>query len=108
MMNAITQADICQHLGRAFLASFGLDTSINERQLDVTQRCCSRQKVECLKNKSDLAITNGRELVVIHFGNVFAVELIAARGRSIETTEHVHKRRFTTSAWAHDGDVFVA
>jgi len=29
------------------------------------------QKVERLEHKPDLAIANGRELVVIHFGNVF-------------------------------------
>src|SRR5438093_248781 len=35
-------------------------------------------------------------------------ELIAAGRRRIQTTEHVHQRRFTTPAWADDGDVFVA
>jgi len=29
-------------------------------------------------------------------------------GRGIETTEHVHERRFAAAAWAHDGEVFVA
>src|SRR6266542_4313545 len=102
VMHAIAEADVCQHLRRTFHATFGLDTRINERQLDVAQRCRSREKVERLKHEADLAIANGRELVVIHFGNALAVELIAARSRRIETTEHVHKRGLTTAAWPHD------
>jgi hypothetical protein len=36
-MNSIAQAYICQHLGRACFAPFGIDPGIDERQLDVTQ-----------------------------------------------------------------------
>src|SRR5207244_11933377 len=108
MIKSSTQAAVCQHIRRAYQTTFGLDTRINERQLNVTQRCRSREKVERLKHETDLAIANGRELVVIHFGNAFAVEFIAAGSRRIETTEHVHKRGLTTAAWPHDSDVFVA
>src|SRR5213592_405871 len=57
VMNAIAQADVRQHLRRPFHATFWLDTRINERQLDVAQRCRSRKKVEGLKHETDLAIT---------------------------------------------------
>src|SRR5437016_13366039 len=108
MMDAITQADIRQDLGCACFASLRLDASVNERTLAVTQRCCSWQKVKRLEHETDLAIANSRELVIIHLGNILAVELIAAGRWGIETTEHVHERRFAASARAHDGDVFVA
>ena len=61
-----------------------------------------------MKHETDLAIANGRELVIIHFGNILAVKLITAGSRSIETTKHVHERRLAAAAWAHDGDIFVA
>ena len=61
-----------------------------------------------MKHKTDLAIANGCELVVIHFGDALAVELVAAGSRRIETTKHVHQRRFTAAARSHDSDVFVA
>src|SRR5437763_16441029 len=66
------------------------------------------QKIARSEHKPDLSIANGRQPVVIHFGNVFAVELIAARARGIETTEHIHERRLAAAAWAHDREVFVA
>jgi hypothetical protein len=61
-----------------------------------------------LKYETNLAIANGSKLVVIHLGNVLAIELVAARTRCIKATEHVHERRFTAAAWSHDGKVFVA
>ena len=50
----------------------------------------------------------GSELVVIHLGNVLAIELVAAGCRCIKTTEHIHERRFTAPARPHDGKIFVA
>src|SRR6516225_11731225 len=99
-MNAIAQTDVCQHLHRAFHTTLGFDSGVNERQLDIPQRCRSREKVERLKHETDLAIANGSELVVVHFGNGLAVKLVAARRRRTEATEHVHQRRFTAAAWS--------
>ena len=61
-----------------------------------------------MEYETNLAIANGSELVVVHLGNVFAIELVAAGSRCIKTTEHVHERRLTAPARAHDGEVFVA
>ena len=61
-----------------------------------------------MKHETDLAIANGRELVVIHFGDALAVELVAAGSRRIEATQHVHERRFAAAARPHDSDIFVA
>ena len=91
-MDAIAQANIFQHLRRARFAPFGIDSGIDEWQLDITQRRRSWQKVKRLKHEADFPIANGCELVVVHFRNVLAVELVAARSRGIETTEHVHQR----------------
>src|SRR5947209_19282699 len=107
-MNAIAQAHVCQYLGRAFYTPLGLNARVDERQLHITQGCRSGQKIEGLKHETDLAIANGRKLVVIHFGDVLAIELVAAGGRGIETTEHVHERGFAAAARPHYGDVFVA
>ena len=37
VMNAIAQANIVQRLRRAFLARFGIDAGVNQRQLDIAQ-----------------------------------------------------------------------
>src|SRR5262249_51634749 len=107
-MNTVTKTHVRQYLGRAFYAPLGLDAGIDERQLDITQGCRSREKIESLKDETDLAIANGRKLVVIHFGDVFPVKLVSAGSRSIEATKHVHERGFAAAARPHYGDVFVA
>src|SRR5262249_47958695 len=65
-------------------------------------------KIERLKNKTDLAVANGRQLVVCHAGNVAAIEFVAPGTRCIEAPEHVHKGRFATATGPHDCEVFVA
>ena len=61
-----------------------------------------------MKNEPDFAIANRGQLVVVHFRDILAVELVAAGARGIEAAEHVHERRFAAAARAHDGEVFVA
>jgi hypothetical protein len=106
-MNPITQTNIDKDLGGAILARLRFDACVDEWQFDVPQTGRAREQIECLKNKTNLAIPNCREFVIVHLGNVLAVKLISARRRRIETTEHVHERRFATAARAHDRDVFV-
>ena len=78
-MNPIAQANIDQCLRRAFLARFRIDPRVDEWQLDVSQTGRAREQIERLKNKTDLAIPNRREFVVVHLGHVLAVELVTAR-----------------------------
>src|SRR5205085_3482654 len=79
-----------------------------QRQLHVPQTGGAREKIEGLENKSDLAVPDRSQLVIIHRGNILAVEFVTARARRIKTAEHIHESRFTTAARPHDGEVFVA
>src|SRR5207248_305136 len=61
-----------------------------------------------LKDKADLSISNRREFVIVHRGNVSAIKFVTPGSRRIETSKHVHQRRFAAATGTHDGDVFVA
>src|SRR5207245_3107974 len=69
---------------------------------------CAREQVKRLKNKTDLAITDRGQFVIVHFSDAAAIKFVTAGCRSIETAEHVHQRRFAAAARAHDGEIFVA
>ena len=49
-----------------FTACFGIDAGVNKRELDIPQAISARKKIERLKNKTDLAIPNARQLIVTH------------------------------------------
>src|SRR5207237_87384 len=66
-----------------------------------------REKIERLENKTDFSISNRGQFVIVHFRDVFPIEFIAPGSRGIQTTKHVHQRRLSAAARAHDGDVFV-
>ena len=107
-MDAVAQTDIAQRLRGAFFARFRIDAGIDQRQLDIAQAGGAREQIERLKNKSDLAIADRGEFVVIHLGDILAVEFVAPGSRRIETAEHVHESGFAAAARAHDGEIFVA
>ena len=98
---------IDKSLRRTFFARLRVHPGVNERKLNVAQTVRARQQVERLKDKSDFAISNRRQLVIIHFCHVSPVEVVTPRGWRIETTNHVHERRFAAAARAHHRDVFV-
>src|SRR5205085_2358017 len=97
----VAQADVAQTLRRPLFARLGIDPRVNQRQLHVPQTGGAREKIEGLENKSDLAVPDRSQLVIIHRGNILAVEFVTARARRIKTAEHIHESRFTTAARPH-------
>ena len=55
------------------------------------KRSCASQKVEGLKDKSDLFVAYAREFVVVHLGDVLAVYPVFAFGWSIQTADQIHQ-----------------
>jgi hypothetical protein len=81
VVDALRQPD---HLQRAF-GAFGTipRACIQERQLHIAQRSDSRQQVEGLKHKADVAVANLRQLRVAHRADQLAVEVILAVGGAV-------------------------
>jgi hypothetical protein len=81
--------------------------AVKKRQLDIFTRRCSRQQIETLKNKSDLAVANIGELVPIQTGNIGAIEKVTPGRRTVETTENIHESRLARATRAHQRDEFA-
>src|SRR5437762_11421712 len=92
----------------ALTARFRIDAGVNEGELNIPQAVSAWKKIEGLKNKTDFAIANRRQLIIRHAGNVASVEFVSPGTRRIEAAEHVHKRRFAAATGAHDREVLVA
>ena len=108
MVQAIAQPDAFQQADRSFLTFAPRDISIvQQRQFDVFQRRGAIQEVEVLKNEADFQIPQTSPFRRRHVAHFDTVQVIAARGRSIETTERVHERRFAGARRSDQGDVFA-
>src|SRR5207245_8475277 len=84
VMQSVAESHVLQHACGALPPRFRVDPRIDQRELDVSQTIGARQKIKRLKNKSDLAVTNRRQFIVVHRGNVATVEFVASRSRRIE------------------------
>src|SRR5271168_2981321 len=60
---------------------------VDERQLYVVKRGGAGEEVEGLEDEADFLVANAGELVVVEFGDVMAIEPVAALGRGIEATD---------------------
>src|SRR6266404_1682380 len=81
--------------------------SVKQRQLHVFARGSSREQIEALKDKSDLAVAYIGELVSIQTGNIGPIEKITPGRRPIETTKNVHESGLAGTARAHQRDEFA-
>src|SRR6266576_2468958 len=108
MVQTITEPYFPQHVRGTLTACFRIDAGVNKRELHISQAVSARKKIEGLKNKTDLAIPNRRQLIVRHAGNVASIEFVASGTRRIEAAEHVHERRFAAATGAHNRQIFVA
>src|SRR6185369_6730217 len=84
------------------------DAAVDQRELDIVKRGCAREQVEGLKDEADFLVTNPSELVVVHLGNVLAVEPVLALCRRVETADEIHQRRLAGTGWSNDGNVLAA
>ena len=87
---------------------FGRDAGIDQRQLDVMQRCGAGQQIERLEYESDFFVANAGQLIVGHRADEIAVDEVLAPGRCIETSDQVHQSRFAGTRRSHDRDVLAA
>jgi hypothetical protein len=108
MVQTIPESHFPQDVGSPVTACFRIDAGVNEGQLHIPQAVSARKKIEGLKNKTDLAIPNHRQLIVRHAGNVASIEFVTPGAGRIESAEHVHKCRFAAATGAHDRQIFVA
>src|SRR5213079_696991 len=97
MVQTITEPHFPQDVRGPLTACFRIDAGVNERELHIPQAVSARKKIEGLKNKTDLAIANARQLIVRHAGNVASIEFVASGTRRIEAAKHVHECRFAAA-----------
>ena len=66
----------------------------------------NRQQIEALEDETDLMAAQQGELVVVHAGQILAVEHdVSASGR-IKSGQRVHQRGFARAGRAHDDGEF--
>src|SRR5689334_4061368 len=105
MGNAIAQPDDLQRASRGLLAILGV--AVEHWQLHVAERGGTRQKIESLKNKTDFAVTNLRQLVVVQRGHLDSVQTVRTPGRLIEASDQIHECGLARPGWSHDRDEFA-
>jgi len=104
---AARQSHQLHQVGRAAL-TVGGPCRVEQRQLDVLERRCSRQQVEVLKNESDSLASDHRQLRLVQSRHVLAFQDVTAAGRPIEASQHIHQRRFARARRAHHRNELAA
>ncbi len=108
VMLAAFKPDPRQRLARQCPAPLAPQPLVDQRQFDVFQRRCARQKVEALKDEAEIIAPDQRPLVAGQPRHVDAVKQVVPAGGCIEATEHVHRGRLARAGRPHDGDEFAA
>ena len=85
-------------------AFFFADLGVERGQFDIFQGSGARKQVESLKDETDLAVADGRQLFLRQLGDRDAFEQVAAAGRLVQAAQNIHERGFAAAAGAHDGD----
>src|SRR4030095_47491 len=110
MIFAASKANGCKDAIRPFtkLCVCQMLRAINQGPLDILPRGGSREQVKILEDEAYLAIPDIGELISIQSRNVCAVQDIMTRRRSVETTQNIHKCRFSGTARTHKRDTLGA
>src|SRR3989337_1410427 len=88
VLGPLSEAHLLQRFHRS-LPPVG-STAVDDGEFYVGYRRRARQEVEALENKADLLVPDLRKLVVTQLAGLNAVQMIAATGRLVQTTENVH------------------
>ena len=107
VQHARAEADALEGSLGALLALCCRSAVIDERQLDVVERCGPGQEIEGLEDESDLLVSDTGQLVVVQLGDVVAIEPVFALGWGVETADEIHQGRFSGAGRTHDSDIFV-
>src|SRR4029078_2258449 len=102
MIQTVAKSNLPPHVRRTLPARLRIDAGVDERKLDVAQAVGARKKIESLKDKTDLAVSNRRQVIVGHAGSVPAIEFVTSGTRRIQAAEHVHKSRFAAATRSHN------
>ena len=91
--HAVSKVNGLESLLRHFMSLRRTDATVNQRQLNIVKRSRAGEQIERLKNKPDFLIANASQFVVVHLGDVLAVEPVFTLCRRIETANQVHQGR---------------
>ena len=77
------------------------------REQDVLFYGQFRDEVECLKDKTDIAAAEDRQLPVFHGKNILAINQHLAGSRRIQSTNQVEQGAFAGAGFANDRHIFA-
>ncbi len=67
-----------------------------------------REQVETLENKAHLAVTDGRELIIVQCRDGFPIQGILSVRGAVQAAQNIHQSGFSRSGWPHNGNHFRA
>src|SRR5437867_12912089 len=102
MVYTLVESNQRKNFQRAFAPLFAGESVIHHRQLDIFQRRCTRQEIESLKDKPDSLIAYVSPVVTRQGADFLAFETVPAAGRSIETTQDIHKGGLARAGRSHN------
>ena len=77
------------------------------REQDVLFYGQFRDEVECLKDKTDIAAAEDRQLPVFHGKDILAINQHLAGSRRIQSTNQVEHGAFAGAGFANDRHIFA-
>ena len=92
MVGPVGQADGRDCFPGAGFARLRPHAGVGERQLDVVEDRRLGQEVVALEDEADLAVTQGRQLVVAERRRVFTLEVVSSAAGPVEEAHDVHQR----------------
>ena len=104
----MTQTHPLQGRPRPQLALFMGNPGVHHREDHVVEGAEVGQQMKLLKHKTKLAIAQIGQLIVIEALNRSAVELVAARARTIKAAENIHGRALARPRSPHDRQIIPA
>ena len=104
MLHSLFKSDTFERLGGKPVPFLGFHSSVNQRKLNVSLRREARYEVEALENKADFTVSDIAQLVVVHIGNILAVENICSACHNVKQSEHIHQRGFARAGVTDDGN----
>src|SRR5712671_4563828 len=108
MVSAIGQADLIQQLQRPLSRLSVGNVGVGQRHHHVFHCAGAGQKIEALKDESNLGVSQRRPLIGGVVGDFLAIEPILPGCRPIQTSEEVHERALAGAGLSHQRHHFAA
>src|SRR5262245_43270396 len=103
-MAAVSQSDAVKRILGSPTPFWPRNASVDERQLDIFQRACSRQQRRNLEYEADFPASDGRARVLAEAGHFLPLERVSAGIGPLQKAEQVHQRRLARPRAAADGN----